>query len=97
MEAEPGMRSVRTIVGHTPLGSAEVDLSAKIPWDEPTQRTGQPTAGRAVGAANDVNRHSVVSPRVIDATGTLVGFGGGLDPKEQLLERESLGLFAGVG
>ena len=51
---------------------------------------GQPTATRAVGAANGRNPISIVVPchRVIGATGALTGFGGGLDAKEKLLAIE---------
>lgn len=51
---------------------------------------GQPTAGRAVGAANGRNPISIVAPchRVIGSNGTLTGFGGGLPAKEFLLTLE---------
>jgi len=55
---------------------------------------GQPTAVRAVGAANGSNPVPIVVPchRVIGSGGTLTGYGGGLDLKRQLLELEgSLG------
>ena len=69
-----------------------------ISYAELARRIGQPTAARAVGAANGANPIPIVIPchRVIGANGTLVGFGGGLDVKERLLELESPGLFAGV-
>jgi methylated-DNA-[protein]-cysteine S-methyltransferase len=51
---------------------------------------GQPSAVRAVGAANGANPIAIVIPchRVIGANGTLVGYGGGLDKKTKLLELE---------
>lgn len=51
---------------------------------------GQPTACRAVGAANGNNPLSIIVPchRVIGANGSLTGFGGGLDTKRWLLEHE---------
>ena len=52
---------------------------------------GQPTATRAVGAANGQNPISIVTPchRVIGSSGALTGFGGGLPNKILLLDLES--------
>lgn len=52
---------------------------------------GSPKACRAVGAANSKNPISIIVPchRVIGADGKLVGFGGGLNNKEVLLNLES--------
>jgi methylated-DNA-[protein]-cysteine S-methyltransferase len=59
---------------------------------------GQPSAIRAVGAANGRNPIPIVIPchRVIGSDGSLVGFGGGLDIKSALLalETRQRGLFA---
>lgn len=54
------------------------------------QQLGQPTAGRAVGAANGRNPIAVIVPchRVIGANGTLTGYAGGLAIKEWLLTHE---------
>jgi methylated-DNA-[protein]-cysteine S-methyltransferase len=51
---------------------------------------GDPNAMRAVGAANGRNPIPIVAPchRVIGASGALVGFGGGLATKAQLLALE---------
>ncbi len=51
---------------------------------------GNPSAVRAVGAANGQNPIAVVVPchRVIASNGTLCGYGGGLWRKEWLLEHE---------
>lgn len=51
---------------------------------------GNPTAVRAVGAANGANPIPVVVPchRVIGADGSLTGFGGGLERKRWLLAHE---------
>lgn len=51
---------------------------------------GNPTAVRAVGAANGANPLPIVIPchRVIGANGKLVGYGGGLALKKRLLELE---------
>ena len=53
---------------------------------------GQPKAVRAVGGANNRNPLPIVVPchRVIGASGALVGYGGGLSIKEQLLRLEGI-------
>jgi methylated-DNA-[protein]-cysteine S-methyltransferase len=52
---------------------------------------GEPGAARAVGIACGHNPLAIVLPchRVVGADGTLVGFGGGLHRKRQLLELEA--------
>ena len=54
------------------------------------RQIGQPTASRAVGAANGKNPISIIAPchRVIGSTGALTGFAGGLATKERLLGLE---------
>ncbi|MCA9024796.1 MAG: methylated-DNA--[protein]-cysteine S-methyltransferase [Planctomycetaceae bacterium] len=51
---------------------------------------GSPTAARAVGRTNGLNRISIVIPchRVVSKNGTLCGYGGGLRRKEFLLNLE---------
>lgn len=51
---------------------------------------GQPTAMRAVGAANGRNPISIIAPchRVIGTSGSLTGFAGGLAAKQFLLSLE---------
>ncbi|WP_242108461.1 methylated-DNA--[protein]-cysteine S-methyltransferase [Luteimonas aquatica] len=69
---------------------------AEIPWGETwsyaqmARRIGQPTATRAVGAANGRNPLPIVLPchRVIGSDGSLTGFGGGLPTKRFLLTLE---------
>lgn len=53
-------------------------------------RIGSHGGQRAVGAANGANRVAIVVPchRVIESTGKLRGYGGGLDRKRWLLEHE---------
>jgi len=57
------------------------DIAAKI---------NNPKASRAVGKANNVNQIAIIVPchRVIGHDGSLVGYGGGLDLKQKLLELE---------
>jgi methylated-DNA-[protein]-cysteine S-methyltransferase len=52
---------------------------------------GNPDAVRAVGAANGRNPISIIAPchRVIGSSGSLTGFGGGLEAKAWLLAHES--------
>lgn len=54
------------------------------------QMIGNPKAVRAVGGANNKNPISIIVPchRVIGSSGALVGYGGGLDKKEHLLNHE---------
>jgi methylated-DNA-[protein]-cysteine S-methyltransferase len=61
-----------------------------ISYAELAERIGNPTAVRAVGAANGANPIPVIIPchRVIGSSGKLVGYGGGLDRKETLLALE---------
>ncbi|MDH3351810.1 MAG: methylated-DNA--[protein]-cysteine S-methyltransferase [Gammaproteobacteria bacterium] len=69
----------------------------RIPYGETTSygeiaaRIGRPKAMRAVGAANGRNPLPIVIPchRVIGSSGSLTGFGGGLDTKEALLRLEA--------
>ena len=65
-----------------------------VSYGELARQIGRPTASRAVGAANGKNPIPVIIPchRVIGSSGRLVGFGGGLPTKQQLLalERESI-------
>ncbi len=51
---------------------------------------GHPTAFRAVGMANNRNPIAIIVPchRVIASSGSLCGYGGGLDIKSKLLELE---------
>lgn len=70
-----------------------------ISYGELARRIGNPRAVRAVGLANGRNRLPIVIPchRVIGADGKLVGFGGGLPIKAQLLQLEQTPLPANPG
>ncbi|MGF6090541.1 methylated-DNA--[protein]-cysteine S-methyltransferase [Pseudomonas sp. 18173] len=59
-------------------------------YSQIAEQIGNPTAVRAVGAANGKNPISIVAPchRVIGASGKLTGFAGGLEAKELLLTLE---------
>ena len=60
-------------------------------YSEIAAQIGAPRAVRAVGAANGRNPIPIVVPchRVIGASGSLVGFGGGLEWKRLLLDLEA--------
>ncbi|MGH9564554.1 MAG: methylated-DNA--[protein]-cysteine S-methyltransferase [Candidatus Angelobacter sp.] len=60
-------------------------------YAEVAKDIGHPKAYRAVGQANHDNPVPIVVPchRVIGASGSLTGFGGGLDLKEKLLSLEA--------
>jgi methylated-DNA-[protein]-cysteine S-methyltransferase len=59
-------------------------------YGEVAARIGRPTASRAVGMANGRNPIGIIVPchRVIGASGSLTGYGGGLDRKQLLLGLE---------
>lgn len=59
-------------------------------YKEVAQAIGAPKAVRAVGGANNKNKIPIIIPchRVIGTNGALVGYGGGLNIKEQLLQLE---------
>jgi methylated-DNA-[protein]-cysteine S-methyltransferase len=63
-----------------------------ISYSELARRLGDPKLVRAVGLANGRNPISIVIPchRVIGADGSLVGYGGGLERKQWLLEHEEV-------
>jgi methylated-DNA-[protein]-cysteine S-methyltransferase len=68
---------------HVPFGRVETygGLAARL---------GRPRAARAVGGALNRNPVPIVVPchRVVGSTGSLVGYGGGLERKERLLALE---------
>jgi len=61
-------------------------------YSDIAHRIGNPKAVRAVGMANNRNPVSLIIPchRVIGKDGSLVGYGGGLDRKKQLLHLEGI-------
>ncbi len=73
-----------------------LDELARVPYGETTtygslaQRAGRPSAARAVGTVMNRNPVPIVLPchRVVGSTGSLVGYGGGLERKRHLLELE---------
>ena len=82
----PFQRRVWTALAGVPYGET-------VSYGELAGQIGQPTAARAVGLANGRNPIAIVVPchRVVGATGSLVGYGGGLDRKRYLLALEQQG------
>jgi len=78
------------------FGRAVLEQLALVPYGEVTtygtlaRRAGRPRAARAVGTVMNRNPVPIVLPchRVVGATGSLVGYAGGLDRKRTLLELE---------
>jgi methylated-DNA-[protein]-cysteine S-methyltransferase len=73
-----------------------VPAGATASYGDIARRIGAPAAVRAVGAANGANPIAIVVPchRIIGSSGSLTGYGGGLERKQWLLRHESApGLF----
>jgi methylated-DNA-[protein]-cysteine S-methyltransferase len=68
----------------------KVPVGRTVSYRELAVRIGQPTGVRSVALCNARNPVAIVIPchRVIGSNGTLVGYGGGLDRKQWLLEHE---------
>ncbi|HSZ70894.1 MAG TPA: methylated-DNA--[protein]-cysteine S-methyltransferase [Solirubrobacteraceae bacterium] len=68
-----------------------IPYGATASYGEIARAVAQPGAARAVGGANNRNPIAIVVPchRVIGASGSLTGYGGGLDRKRQLLALEA--------
>jgi AraC family transcriptional regulator of adaptative response/methylated-DNA-[protein]-cysteine methyltransferase len=68
----------------------EIPYGDTISYEELARRAGRPGACRAVGTANGMNRIAIVIPchRVVNKSGALGGYGGGLWRKERLLDLE---------
>jgi methylated-DNA-[protein]-cysteine S-methyltransferase len=73
-----------------------LDQLVRVPYGQTTTygtlaaRAGRPRAARAVGTVMNRNPVPIVLPchRVVGSTGKLVGYGGGLERKEMLLQLE---------
>lgn len=68
----------------------EIPYGQTITYGELAVEIGSPSASRAVGLANGRNPVGVIVPchRVVGSTGSLTGYGGGLDRKRYLLDFE---------
>jgi methylated-DNA-[protein]-cysteine S-methyltransferase len=69
-----------------------IPAGTTISYAELAKRIGEPAAVRAVGTANGANPVAVIVPchRVIGSNGRLIGYGGGLDRKQWLLQHEGV-------
>jgi methylated-DNA-[protein]-cysteine S-methyltransferase len=72
-------------------GLLEIPYGATSSYGELAARIGNPKASRAVGLANGRNPIAIIVPchRVIGSSGSLTGYGGGLDRKRLLLDLEA--------
>lgn len=70
----------------------EIPFGATASYGAIARRIGRPSGPRAVGAATGRNPISIIVPchRVVGASGSLTGYGGGLDRKAWLLAHEGL-------
>lgn len=68
----------------------KIPYGATRSYGQQAQAIGSPKASRAVGLANGKNPIPIIVPchRVIGASGSLTGFGGGLERKKFLLDLE---------
>jgi methylated-DNA-[protein]-cysteine S-methyltransferase len=68
----------------------EIPYGETESYGELAARIGSPGASRAVGLANGRNPIGIIVPchRVIGASGSLTGYGGGIERKRQLLDME---------
>lgn len=71
-------------------GLLEIPYGETTSYGELAQRLGNPNASRAVGLANGKNPIGIIVPchRVVGSTGSLTGYGGGIERKRQLLAFE---------
>jgi methylated-DNA-[protein]-cysteine S-methyltransferase len=80
----------------TPFNRSVLEQLARVPYGSLTTygalagQAGRPRAARAVGMVMNRNPIPIVLPchRVVGSTGSLVGYGGGLERKETLLRLE---------
>ena len=68
----------------------DIPYGTTISYGELACRVGNPKASRAVGLANGRNPVGVIVPchRVVGSTGSLTGYGGGIERKRLLLDHE---------
>ena len=69
---------------------AKIPFGERMSYGELAKKSGCPKGARAVGLACNKNKIPIIIPchRVVGSTGKMVGYGGGLEIKEYLLELE---------
>lgn len=69
----------------------QIPYGRTVSYKKIAELIGRPKAVRAIGGANNQNPLPIIVPchRVVGSNGALVGYGGGLDKKEYLLNLES--------
>lgn len=69
----------------------EIPYGETVSYGELARRIGRPTTSRAVGLANGKNPVGIIIPchRVVGSTGSLTGYGGGIERKQSLLAFEN--------
>ena len=69
---------------------ARVPYGQTATYGQLAAKVGRPRAARAIGMIMNRNPIPIVLPchRIVGSNGSLVGYGGGLDRKEQLLRLE---------
>lgn len=79
----PFQREVWSALRNIPLGTT-------LSYAQLAQRIGRPKSTRAVGLANGANPVAILVPchRVIGASGSFTGYGGGIERKQWLLNHE---------
>ncbi|WP_329306063.1 methylated-DNA--[protein]-cysteine S-methyltransferase [Streptomyces sp. NBC_01260] len=84
LDGTPFQRTVWAELQRIPYGETRS-------YGELAEILGKPGASRAVGLANGKNPVGIIVPchRVIGASGSLTGYGGGLDRKQRLLAFEN--------
>lgn len=87
LEGTPFQRSVWKRLARVPYGHTST-------YGEIAAELGKPRAARAVGAACRDNPVPIIVPchRIVSGSGSLGGFGGGIDMKHKLLKLEQGGL-----
>ena len=97
--------TVPLVLGGSPFQSAVWNELRRIPfgktvsYDSIATQLQRPGGARAVGRANGDNRIAIIVPchRVIDANGSLSGYGGGRHRKRWLISHEKRGVQLTLG
>jgi methylated-DNA-[protein]-cysteine S-methyltransferase len=79
-------------------GLRSIPVGKTLSYGELATQLGKPTAARAVGMANSLNPVAIIVPchRVIGTKAALIGYAGGLERKQWLLQHEGVKLFASI-